>query len=162
MRRQSEREHLPFLLDEEHSPSGLLGHFAAPQREPRRTAGRRGGDGDICRVRCLISPESVPRRERRAHWNYSAVHLYGRYRRVGQRELSSILRGLSTDSNGKGVSRGGSTASLNQSLGHSAEESSVPHRDHLHRRRLQVEPGQAGRRCGVGAVGAPRLAPSPS
>jgi len=84
--------HLPFLLDDEESPSGLLGHCALRNESLAALAAGQevlvifsGPDAYISPTLYRAEPD-VPT------WNYSAVHLHGRYRRVGQSELHAILR----------------------------------------------------------------------
>jgi len=83
--------HLPFLLDDERSPSGLLGHCA------RRNASLATlPDGEEVLVifagpDTYISPTLYRAEEDVPTWNYSAVHVYGRYFRLEQPDLYSIL-----------------------------------------------------------------------
>ena len=83
--------HLPFLLDEEHSPSGLLGHFARRNESLAELPDGEEVMAIFAGSDAYISPSLYRAEKDVPTWNYSAVHLYGRYRRVGQRELSSIL-----------------------------------------------------------------------
>lgn len=83
--------HLPFLLDHEECPSGLVGHFA------RRNEGLAGlADGtEVMAVfpgpHAYVSPSLYCTEGSAPTWNYTAVHVTGIFRRVDQQELVRIL-----------------------------------------------------------------------
>ncbi|OCB09107.1 hypothetical protein A5717_25290 [Mycolicibacterium porcinum] len=84
--------HLPFLLDDDESPSGLVSHFAV-----RNDGLASVTDGEevltiFSGPHSYVSPTSYQVELDVPTWNYTAVHLYGRYRRVDQHGLRSILQ----------------------------------------------------------------------
>ena len=83
--------HLPFLLDDELLPSGLVSHFAVRNEGLAMVA-----DGQEVLVifpgpHTYVSPTLYSAETDVPTWNYTAVHLYGRYRRVDQHGLRAIL-----------------------------------------------------------------------
>jgi transcriptional regulator len=83
--------HLPFLLDDEEKPSGLMSHFA------HRNEGLASlPDGEEVLVifpgaQAYISPSLYQAEVDVPTWNYTAVHLHGVYRRVDETSLRAIL-----------------------------------------------------------------------
>jgi len=83
--------HLPFLLDDELSPTGLVSHFAVRNEQLATVA-----DGqEVLTIfpgpHTYISPTLYHAENDVPTWNYTAVHLHGRYQRVDQHGLRSIL-----------------------------------------------------------------------
>jgi len=83
--------HLPFLLDDPQSPSGLVSHFAL-----RNDQWRTINDGEEVLVifpgpDTYISPATYVAEEDVPTWNYTAVHVRGAYRRINDAELRELL-----------------------------------------------------------------------
>lgn len=83
--------HLPFLLDDEVSPSGLVTHFAL-----RNKALAALGDGSQVLVifpgpHAHVSPTLYRVEQSAPTWNYSAVHVTGIFRRTDPARLHAIL-----------------------------------------------------------------------
>ncbi|GAA1113983.1 FMN-binding negative transcriptional regulator [Nocardiopsis composta] len=84
--------HLPFLLDDEEHPSGLLGHFSRRNRQWRSIE---DGDEVLCVFpgpNAYVSPTLYTAEEDVPTWNYTAVHVRGSYARIdGARRLRDLL-----------------------------------------------------------------------
>lgn len=83
--------HLPFLLDDRGSPSGLVSHFALRNEQLRDLP-----DGSDVLVlfpgpHAYVSPQHYAAEQDVPTWNYTAVHLAGTYRRLPDGALPALL-----------------------------------------------------------------------
>lgn len=83
--------HLPFLLDNDGSPSGVVSHFAIRNEGLADVADGQEVMTIFPGPHVYISPALYRAEKDVPTWNYTAVHLYGRFRRVDRCGLGSIL-----------------------------------------------------------------------
>ncbi|MFF1831441.1 FMN-binding negative transcriptional regulator [Paenarthrobacter sp. NPDC058040] len=94
--------HIPFLLNDDDAPSGLVGHFAVRNEA---LAGLEDGSPVMAIFpgpHAYVSPTYYRAEKAAPTWNYTAVHLHGIYRRVDSDGLRTILeRSVETFENGR-------------------------------------------------------------
>ena len=83
--------HLPFLIDNEPDPRGVVSHFAIRNEHLRSLP----DESEVLVIfpgpHAYVSPSHYVAEEDVPTWNYSAVHLSGTYRRLPDEALRDLL-----------------------------------------------------------------------